>query len=69
MDGIIEPRMMFIGQSLVWGCERPELPISESIVFPIAVLKIPLNEQPNDGEQAAQLGQNDANDKTSDHYP
>ncbi|MFL2863942.1 MAG: hypothetical protein ACJZ8Y_01885 [Pirellulaceae bacterium] len=44
-------------RALVWGCERPELLISESIVFHDRRTEDLANEQPNAGEQAAQIGQ------------
>ena len=43
-------------RALVWGCERPELLISESIVFHDRRTEDLDNEQPNAGEQAAQIG-------------
>ena len=43
-------------RALVWGCERPELLISESIVFHDRRTEDLDNEQPNAGQQAAQIG-------------
>lgn len=44
-------------RALVWGCERPELLISESIVFHDRRTEDLDNEQPNAGDQAAKIGQ------------
>ena len=45
-------------RALVWGCERPELLISESIVFHDRRTEDLSNEQPFPaGDQAAQIGQ------------
>ena len=44
-------------RAIVWGCERPELLISESIVFHDRRTEDLDNEQPNGGQQAALIGQ------------
>ncbi|MBH55716.1 MAG: hypothetical protein CMJ82_00835 [Planctomycetaceae bacterium] len=49
-------------RALVWGCERPELLISESIVFHDRRTEDLSNEQPLPaGDQAAQIGMGDDN--------
>ena len=44
-------------RAIVWGCERPELLISESIVFHDRRTEDLDDEQPNGGQQAALIGQ------------